>query len=170
MLYNYSFFSSCSGKQRGVDNDFYNMGMALDEAKKASFEGEVPVGSVIVYEDNIISSGHNITERALDPTSHAEICVIRGASKFLQNWRLTGTTLFVTLEPCTMCIGAAILARIDRLVFGCFDPKGGAVGSLYNISDERALNHKIEVTSGVRAKECSDLLKTFFKELRISKN
>ena len=151
-------------------NDSYYMGMALDEARKASLKGEVPVGSIVVYEGNIISSGHNMTEGAADPTSHAEICAIRGASEFFQNWRLTGTTLFVTLEPCTMCIGAAVLARIDRLVFGCFDPKGGAVGSLYDIRDVSALNHSIEVTSGVRAGECSEVLKTFFKELRKPKS
>jgi len=152
-----------------VEQDFYYMGIALDEAKKAALEGEVPVGAVVLHDGKIVSCGHNITESAIDATSHAEMCAIREASGALGNWRLTGATLYVTLEPCTMCIGAALLARIERLVFGCFDPKGGAAGSLYNIPAVDALNHKIEVTSGVREEECSEILKTFFKDIRKSK-
>ena len=149
-----------------IINDPDGMGLALEEAKKAYTEGEAPVGAVIVYGGEVIAGGYNRREIDRDPTSHAEMLAIRLASKNLARWRLSGSTLYVTLEPCTMCIGAAILARIDRLVFGCFDPKGGAVGSLFDISSDKRLNHSIEVTSGVRESECAEILKRFFRGLR----
>lgn len=142
------------------------MGLALEEAERAFLKDEVPVGAVLVRDDEVVGCGCNGTEGDKDPTAHAEIVAIRAASSAIGSWRLPGSTLYVTLEPCTMCIGAAIIARVDRLVFGAFDPKSGAVGSLFNIALDERLNHRIEVLSGVRASECSDLLKRFFKDLR----
>ena len=149
-----------------LESDHYFMGLALDEASQAFFKGEVPVGAVLVRDDEVIGRGFNGTEGDKDPTAHAEIVAIRAASSAIDSWRLPGSTLYVTLEPCTMCIGAAILARVDRLVFGAFDPKSGAVGSLFNIASDERLNHRIDVLSGVRGVECSKLLKRFFKDLR----
>ena len=149
-----------------LESDHYFMGLALDEASQAFLKGEVPVGAVLVRDDEVIGRGFNGTEGDKDPTAHAEIVAIRAASSAIDSWRLTGSTLYVTLEPCTMCIGAAILARVDRLVFGAFDPKSGAVGSLFNIASDERLNHRIDVLSGVRGVECSKLLKRFFKDLR----
>jgi len=144
------------------------MELALHEAEKAAQAGEVPVGAVLVFDDKVVARGHNRTERDSDPTAHAEMVAIRKASKKIGNWRLSGAELYVTLEPCTMCIGAAVLARIDRLVFGCRDPKGGAVGSLYDISKESRLNHEIKVSQGILEEECSQVLKRFFRQLRAS--
>lgn len=144
------------------------MELALREAEKAAQAGEVPVGAVVVLDDKVIARAHNRTERDGDPTAHAEIVAIRKASKKIGDWRLSGAELYVTLEPCTMCIGAAVLSRIDRLVFGCKDPKGGAVGSLYDISKESRLNHEIKVSQGILEEECSQVLKQFFKNLRAS--
>lgn len=142
------------------------MGLALKEAQRAFLKDEVPVGAVLVRDAEVVGCGCNGMEGDKDPTSHAEIIAIRAASSAVGNWRLSGSTLYVTLEPCAMCIGAAILARVDRLVFGAFDPKSGAVGSLFNIASDERLNHRIDVLSGVRALECSELLKRFFKDLR----
>ncbi len=155
-------------KRLEIDHKYY-MGLALKEAQKAFGEGEVPVGAVMVHEGKVVSSAHNSTEGDCDPTSHAEISAIKGASDKLDRWRLSGATLYVTLEPCTMCAGAIVLSRIDKLVFGCFDPKAGAVGSLYNITAEQRLNHKVSVISGIRETECSNLLKNFFKGIRSAK-
>jgi len=149
------------------DHDY--MGLALEEAARASECGEVPVGAVLIRDGLVLARGHNRTEGDHDPTSHAEMAVIRAAAGDAGGWRLDGSTLYVTLEPCTMCIGAIILARIERLVFGCRDPKSGAVGSLFDISAESRLNHRVEVLSGVRSDECGALLKDFFKELRASR-
>ena len=149
-----------------MEEDTYYMKLALGEAKRAWSLGEVPVGAVVVLDGEVIAAGHNRTESDRDPTGHAEMVAIREAAGKLGNWRLTGSTLYVTLEPCTMCIGAAVLARIDRLVFGCFDPKSGAVGSLYDVTAEERLNHRIRVASGVMERECADLLRGFFRELR----
>lgn len=151
------------------EEDHYYMGLALDEARKSFSEGEVPVGAIVVSEGVVIGKGRNRVETENDPTLHAEMIAIRESAALRKGWRMSGTTLYVTLEPCTMCIGAIVLARIERLVFGCFDPKSGAVGSLYNIAAEERLNHKVLVTSGVRAAECSSILKSFFKELRDAK-
>jgi len=143
------------------------MGKALEEAGKAYDEGEVPVGAVVVWENRIIGRGHNQTEALQDPTAHAEILAITAAASFLSSWRLEGVSLYVTLEPCPMCAGAIVNSRIPTLVFGAFDPKRGACGSLYNIVQDERLNHRVQLISGVLAEESSDLLRQFFKELRI---
>ena len=142
------------------------MRLAINEAKKAYEIGEIPVGAVIVYEGKVIASSHNCTEGNALATSHAELLAIEMASKSLGRWRLTGCTMYVTLEPCAMCAGALVASRIDRLVFGAYDPKGGACGSLMNICQDERLNHRLDVIGGVLQDECSLLLKAFFKELR----
>ena len=148
------------------DADTFFMDEALAEARKAARRGEVPVGAVVVRGGSVISRGHNRKESALDPTAHAEMEAITGAARALGAWRLSGTTLYVTLEPCLMCMGAIIQARIPRLVFGCMDPKAGACGSLYDVSDDARLNHRVSVTRGVGEAEAGELLKEFFKGLR----
>lgn len=149
--------------------DHIFMAAALKEAEKAAKKGEVPVGAVIVAEGKVIARGHNKRELANDPAAHAEFLAIRAAAKKLGRWRLSATTLYVTLEPCLMCMGAIILARIPRLVFGAFDPKAGACGSLYDISKDLRLNHRVHVTSGVMAAESQEALKDFFRRLRAEK-
>ncbi|MBI3935143.1 MAG: tRNA adenosine(34) deaminase TadA [Acidobacteria bacterium] len=148
------------------DRDAYFMRAALEEARRAEAAGEVPVGAVIVLGEEMIGVGQNCNVRDLDPTAHAEVVAMRQAAARLENYRLTGTTLYVTVEPCAMCAGAAVLARIARLVYGCDDPKAGAVHSLYQITDDARLNHRIEITSGILADECSALLRTFFEKKR----
>ncbi|MCX7724690.1 MAG: tRNA adenosine(34) deaminase TadA [Thermodesulfovibrio sp.] len=143
---------------------------ALKEAEKAYKEGEVPVGAVVVINGNIVSRAYNRKETTFDPTAHAEILVIREAAKILGAWRLTDATLYVTKEPCIMCSGAIVNARIKRLVYGCDDPKGGGVVSLYKILNDKRLNHQVEVKSGILEEECRAILKRFFKELRESEN
>ncbi len=145
------------------------MRLALAEALKAKSIGEVPVGASIEKDGEIISSAHNLCETSSDPTSHAEILAIREAARKLGNWRLTGTTLYVTLEPCTMCMGAIVLGRIKRVVLGARDPKAGAVLSLYNIGLDKKLNHFIELVEGVLVDECSNLLRDFFEDIRSEK-
>jgi len=135
---------------------------ALKEAAAAYEEDEVPVGAVIVHGGRIIARAHNQRETLKDPTAHAEMIAITQASAALQNWRLTGATIYVTLEPCAMCAGALVLARIDRLVFGPHDPKAGACGTLLNIVQDPRLNHQIEVVPGVMTDECASLLSSFF--------
>jgi len=142
------------------------MRAALKEAEKAYEGGEVPVGAVIVHDNRIIGRGHNHTEGLNDPTAHGEIIAIGAAASYLNSWRLSECGLYVTLEPCPMCAGAIVLARIDRLVFGPHDPKAGACGSLMNIVQDGRLNHQVSVTSGVLTDECSALLRSFFKRLR----
>ncbi len=142
------------------------MAEALKEAQKAAKKGEVPVGAVIVRGGAVISRGHNKKEFGIDPSAHAEMVSIRKAAKKLGSWRLEHTTLYVTLEPCLMCMGAIIQARVPRLVFGAFDPKAGACGSLYDVSNDSRLNHRVEVESGVCGPESSILLKDFFALLR----
>ncbi len=150
-----------------TDNDRKFILLAIEQAQLAGSIGEVPIGAVITDQNNnLISSAHNLRETNQDPTAHAEIIAIRQASEKLQNWRMEGTTLYVTLEPCAMCIGAIVLARISRLVFGARDPKAGAVYSVYNIGTDNKLNHTVEVVEGVCEAECSNLLKDFFKDLR----
>lgn len=146
------------------------MQLAIKEAKIAEQNGDVPIGAIIVYENQIIGRAYNQREQLQDPTAHAEIIALTQAAAFLESWRLHGCTIYVTLEPCTMCAGALVLARIDRLVYGCDDPKTGAVKSLYNIVTDERLNHIIDVTSGVLAEECSDLLQQFFQRRRIENN
>ncbi|MBI4550952.1 MAG: tRNA adenosine(34) deaminase TadA [Candidatus Latescibacteria bacterium] len=144
------------------------MRVALDEARLAAKDGDVPVGAVLVRDGLILGRDHNRIERTHDPTAHAEMLAIRAASAMVGYERLTGTTLYVTLEPCTMCAGAIVLARIDRLVFGAHDPKAGACGSLMDIVRDTRLNHRVEVTVGVLADECAALLREFFKGVRAS--
>jgi tRNA(adenine34) deaminase len=146
--------------------DEYWMSKALAEADKAKIKDEVPIGCVIVHDGRIVARGHNLRETLQDPSSHAEMIAIRKAARKLGSWRLLKTTLYVTLEPCAMCMGAVILSRIPTVVFGCHDPKGGAAGSLYDLSDDCRLNHRIELISGVLESECSRKLSEFFKELR----
>lgn len=145
------------------------MKIALLQAEYALKEGEVPVGAVLVLNEKVISKSHNRKETLYDPTAHAEILAIKEASSILKNWRLNGATLYVTKEPCIMCAGAMIHARIQRLVYGCSDPKGGAVDSLYKILTDSRLNHQIEVVSAVLQNDCSSLLKKFFEERRTLK-
>jgi tRNA(adenine34) deaminase len=148
-----------------VDHADY-MRYALNEARLAAAAGEVPIGAVLVIDGAVVARAHNRREVWQDPTAHAELIAIREASAHLRAWRLVGSTLYVTMEPCAMCIGAAVLARVERVVFGVRDPKGGACGSVLNISEERRLNHHIEVVGGVLEEESRALLQEFFKGLR----
>jgi tRNA(adenine34) deaminase len=145
--------------------DFYHlMRQALREAEKGFAKGEVPVGALLTNSDGkIVAKAHNLPISRHDPTAHAEILVLRNAGEIYKNYRLTGSTLVVTLEPCIMCMGAAFHARISRLVFGALDPKSGAAGSLYDFHKDRRLNHRIEIISGIMEKECSDQLQDFFR-------
>lgn len=147
-------------------DDNYYMGLALAEAHKAYNLGEVPIGAVLVIGDEVVSSAHNMRETWNDATAHAEVLVIRDACQKLDRWRLTGATLYVTIEPCPMCAGALVMSRVDRLVYGSSDYKAGAVESVFNIVQNSALNHSLEVTSGIRADECSAIMKDFFRERR----
>jgi len=142
------------------------MAAALDEARAAQSAGEVPVGAVIVRGGEIIARGNNRTVRDQDPTAHAESLAIRAAAASLGSWRLEGCTLYVTLEPCAMCAGAIVLARIDRLVFGAWDDKAGMAGSIGDLVRHPRLNHRVEVSAGIRAEECGELLTRFFRERR----
>lgn len=143
---------------------------ALAEAEKAAALGEVPVGAVIEKDGVIIGRGHNLTETLKDPTAHAEMLAIRQAAETLGGWRLTGCSIYVTCEPCTMCAGAMIWARLDKAYIGTMDPKGGACGSVFNVLAETRLNHQIEVETGILQDECSAIMKEFFRELRIKKS
>ena len=147
-----------------IDEKF--MTLALQEAKKSKEMNEVPVGAIVVMNDEIISLAHNQPISQNDPTSHAEINAIRKASQNLDNYRLTGATLYVTLEPCAMCYGAIVHARITRLVFGAYDPKTGVCGSSIKLHEQECFNHSPEITGGVLEKDCSLILKDFFKERR----
>lgn len=142
------------------------MDRALAAARRAEAEGDVPVGAVIVRGGELIATGWNRREATNDPTAHAEILAIREAADHLGSWRLEECTLYVTLEPCTMCAGAIVLARVPRLVFGATDPKAGAVGSLYDVPRDDRLNHRVDVDSGVAADECGALLTRFFRAKR----
>ncbi len=143
------------------------MARALKVARRAVPMGEVPVGALVVHADGrVLAEAHNLRETVCDPTAHAEVLALRRAAEALGSWRLTECTLYATLEPCPMCVGAAVNARVPRLVYGCRDPKAGAVDSLYNIATDPRLNHRIEVVSGVLAEEASELLSSFFAELR----
>jgi len=142
------------------------MALALQEAQKSQEMNEVPVGAIVVMNDEIISQSHNQSISQNDPTSHAEINVLRFASKILGNYRLRGATLYTTLEPCAMCYGAIIHARISRLVFGAYDPKTGVCGSSINLHEQECFNHSPEIIGGILEKDCSLILKDFFKERR----
>lgn len=148
------------------DKDLHYMRLAIDEARLASARGEVPIAAILVGNDKILAQAHNFRELWQDPTAHAEMIAIREAATRLGTWRLTDTTLYVTLEPCTMCAGAIVLARIPRLVFAAPDPKAGACGSLFNITQDERLNHRVEVASRVLEPESQELLQSFFRSLR----
>ena len=148
----------------GLDADY--MSAALEEARAAADAGEVPVGAVVVAGGEIIATGQNRSIRDNDPSAHAEIVALRAAAKVQANYRLTRATLYVTLEPCPMCIGAVTQARVSRLVFGAYDPKAGAVGSAIDLSDSRALNHRFEIQGGVLADDCGAVLRQFFESRR----
>ncbi|HJU86701.1 MAG TPA: tRNA adenosine(34) deaminase TadA [Gemmatimonadota bacterium] len=142
------------------------MKAALEEARAALGDGEVPVGAVAVEDGRIVGHGRNRTVELQDPTAHAELIALRAAAAALGSWRLTGVSLYVTLEPCAMCSGACVLARIDRLVFGAADPKAGMSGSLASIPTDPRLNHRVEIVGGVLAADCGALLKDFFRARR----
>ena len=145
------------------------MGLALQEARKAAEEEEIPVGAVVVHKGEVVGRGHNRREGLQSPIAHAEILALEAASAKLKSWRLHESTLYVTLEPCVMCAGAIIQARVARLVFGCLDPKGGAVESLYRLCEDPRLNHRLPVTRGVLENECAGILVEFFADLRDKK-
>lgn len=147
-------------------NDEDWMQYALSLAKKAEQQDEVPVGAILVMDDECIAEGWNKPISSNDPTAHAEIMILRAASEQLQNYRLPGTTLYVTLEPCMMCVGALIHARVARVVYGATDPKAGAAGSVFELLGTDKLNHKIEITPGVMKDECASLLTSFFQRRR----
>jgi tRNA(adenine34) deaminase len=149
-----------------MDKDLRFMRIALEEARAAAALGEVPVGAVLVQGEKVIARSGNRTIRDCDPTAHAEMIVLREASRAIGNYRLAGVTLYVTIEPCSMCAGAMIQARVPRLVYGCDDPKGGAVRSCFAILSHPHVNHRVEVTSGVLATECAAILQSFFAERR----
>ncbi len=147
-------------------SDTHFMKQAISLAGSASKKGEIPVGTIIVLDGEIIGEGENCPIYMNDPTAHAEIIALRDAAARCKNYRLPGTTLYVTLEPCIMCMGAIIHARVQRVVFGAYDPKTGAACSRYSIGNDKLLNHHIEITSGICQTECAALLKNFFKERR----
>jgi len=151
-----------------AEQDIQFMRIALDEARLAFDEGEAPVGAVLVIDGDVIVTARNNREMSFDPTGHAETKAIREAARKLQRWRLTNATLYVTKEPCPMCAGVMINARLGRLVYGCDDIKGGAVASLYQLLSDSRLNHQVVITAGVLAEESAQLLKSFFKARRKS--
>jgi tRNA(adenine34) deaminase len=142
------------------------MGMALEEAEAAAREGEIPVGAVLVRDGEVIARDHNRRDETGDPSAHAEILVLRRAGEKKGDWRLSGTTLYVTLEPCPMCAGAIVLARVDTVVFGASDPEAGAGGSAYNILEDGKLGHRVRVIAGIMEDECRRVLDDFFNGLR----
>ncbi len=147
-----------------ADTDF--MRAAIAEAEKARDSGEIPVGAVVTLSGDIIGQGFNRTVQDCDPSAHAEVVAIRQAAKQAENHRLNGATIYVTLEPCAMCVGVMIQARVRRLVFGAYDPKAGAVGSVLDLSESKELNHRVEVNGGLLEEECASILKAFFKTKR----
>ncbi|MGM0437431.1 MAG: tRNA adenosine(34) deaminase TadA [Bacillota bacterium] len=153
-----------------MDRDKKFMDLAFKEAEKAFKKREVPIGAIVVKDDEVIGKGYNLKEKNQDPTAHAEIIAIKEASAKIGSWRLEECEIYVTLEPCPMCVGAMLQARIERLVFGAYDSKGGAVGSLYDLSDDNRFNHTIKVKSGFMAEKSSKLLKRFFESLRTGKD
>ena len=150
--------------QAELDRQF--MQQALDQAKLAAAAGEVPVGAVLVRDGQVISTGFNQPITNSDPSAHAEMMALRAAASDESNYRLPGTTLYVTLEPCTMCAGAMLHARVDRVVFGATDPKTGAAGSVLNVFSEKQINHQTQVEGGIMSEECGQVLRDFFKERR----
>ncbi|TDP24116.1 tRNA(adenine34) deaminase [Halanaerobium congolense] len=153
-----------------MEDDIKYMQMALAEARKAYQRAEVPIGAVVVCNDQVVGRGFNLREQTQDPTSHAEMIALREAAANEDSWRLEDCQLYVTLEPCPMCAGAILQSRIKRLVYGASDPKAGAVRSLYQLLDDNRFNHQVEVEAGVLEKESAQLLKDFFRELRQRKD
>jgi tRNA(adenine34) deaminase len=149
-----------------MDTDLEYMRLALEEARAAALAGEVPVGAVLVFDGKVLARSGNRTIRDCDPTAHAEVVVLREAARVLRNYRLLGTTLHVTIEPCSMCAGAIVQARVPRVVYGCDDPKGGAVRSCFEILSHPRLNHQVAITAGVLADECAAVIQSFFAERR----
>jgi len=149
-----------------MHDDHQWMGLALEEAALAAVAGEVPVGAVVVMDGRLLGRGHNAPIALSDPTAHAEIVALRAAARAVGNYRLTGATLYATVEPCVMCCGAALQARVARLVYGAADPKAGAVRSLYQMLEDPRLNHRVEVAAGVRGDECGARLSEFFRAKR----
>ena len=149
-----------------LNDDISFMKLALEEAEDASHAGEVPVGAVLVRDGRVIAKAHNLRETSNDPTGHAEILVLRAGAEGVTKWRLTDATLYVTKEPCIMCAGAMLNARLGRLVYGCRDEKGGGVDSLYHLLADKRLNHQVEVMSDILEKECAEILIQFFQERR----
>ena len=149
-----------------MTKDEFYMGKAIEEAKIAAAVGEIPVGAVVIYQKKAIARAYNLRETLPCATAHAELLAIEKACRALGRWRLTGCTLYVTVEPCPMCAGAIVNSRLDRVVYGCDDAKGGAVRSLFQIVDNPALNHRVEVTAGIRADECAAIMRDFFRSRR----
>jgi len=149
-----------------MSGDEKYMTRALKEAAKAEAGGEVPVGCVIVLGDQVVARGHNLRETRNDPTAHAEMVALRKAAKKLSSWRLEGATVYVTCEPCVMCAGALVWARVARVVYGCKDPKAGAIDTFFGVGKDPRLNHRFEVTAGVLEAECRERLSGFFKKIR----
>jgi tRNA(adenine34) deaminase len=150
----------------GMADDADFMGLALEEARRAAAESEVPIGAVVVLDDRVIGRGHNRPLAAMDPTAHAEILALRQAALEMRNYRLPGAVLYATVEPCAMCCGAALHARLARVVYGAPDPKAGAARTLYRLLDDPRLNHEASVSGGVRSAECAALLGEFFRARR----
>ncbi|MBT2575771.1 tRNA adenosine(34) deaminase TadA [Bacillus sp. ISL-51] len=150
-------------------NDEYYMREAIKEAKKAEEKGEVPIGAVLVLHDEIVARAHNLRETEQRALAHAEMLAIDEACRKLGTWRLEEAVLYVTLEPCPMCAGAVVLSRVDKVVFGAFDPKGGCAGTLMNLLQEERFNHQAEVVNGVLEEECGEMLSAFFRKLRRQK-
>ena len=149
-----------------TDDEKY-MRQAIKLAKKAADNGDVPIGCIIVYDGKVIGRGYNRRNKDKQSLAHAEIMAIKKASKYIGDWRLEECTMYVTLEPCQMCAGAIVQARIPRVVLGCMNPKAGCAGSIINLLDIKQFNHQVDVSRGVLEEECSEMLKTFFKELRV---
>ncbi|MEK4380365.1 tRNA adenosine(34) deaminase TadA [Aeribacillus sp. FSL K6-2848] len=152
-----------------MTKDEYYMTLAIEEAKKAEKIGEVPIGAVLVVDDVVVAKAHNLRETEQRSIAHAEILAIDEACRKLRTWRLENSTLYVTLEPCPMCAGAIVMSRIERVVFGAFDPKAGCAGTLMNLLNEPRFNHQTEVISGVKQEQCSEMLTCFFQKLREEK-
>lgn len=166
-----SFWSAGAGERPDAPgeyaaDDVRYLRMALAEARAAAEESEVPIGAVVVCDGEVVARAHNRREGAHDPSAHAEFAAMVAASRALGRWRLTGCTVYVTLEPCLMCAGLMVNARIDRCVYGAADPKGGALGTLYDVSRDSRLNHAFEVVGGVLADECAEELRSFFRARR----
>lgn len=151
-----------NGRRKSPDEEF--MALALEEGRRAYGEGDVPIGAVVVKEGVVVATGRN--RKTDDPTAHAEIAALRAAGHALHSWNLAECTLYVTVEPCPMCAGALVLARVDRLVYGCGDPRAGGCGTLYNIVEDTRLNHRLAVTRGVLGEECAGLIREYFRTKR----